>query len=174
MARKAAGMERYWMAKKALLNIPVVDGALPSDTFTQVVLYADAQRALDAEREKVKGLEEQLRLANCDQANTEADLNDVTAQLATLQAQLAQPIRVCQGCGRVSRDGWVTARYECNELHGSLQCPDCQCIDLEINTAKELAALCTQAQAQLRQVEGERDAYKREADTFAECVDNVR
>ena len=51
---------------------------------------ADAQRALDAEREKVKALEEQLRLANCDQANTEADLNDVTAQRAldALQAQL--------------------------------------------------------------------------------------
>ena len=49
---------------------------------------AQLQAALDAEREKVKGLEEQLRLANCDQVNTENDLNDVTAQLATLQAQL--------------------------------------------------------------------------------------
>ena len=60
------------------------------DDFYISTTLADAQRALDAEREKVKALEEQLRLANCDQANTEADLNDVTAQLATLQAQLRQ------------------------------------------------------------------------------------
>ena len=124
--------------------------------------------ALDAEREKVKELKEWQRVVVGTGTDQEAvvrmaateytktavqcwkDENaKLTAQLATLQAQLAQPIRVCQGCGRVGRDGWVTARYECDELHGSLQCPDCQCIDLEINTAKELAALCTQAQAQL-------------------------
>jgi len=69
----------------------------------------DLQRALDAEREKVKGLEEQLRLANCDQANTEADLNDVTAQLATLQAhhdkffdlQCPKAPPSCLMCGQV-------------------------------------------------------------------------
>ncbi len=150
--------------------------------------HADAQRALDAEREKVKELEcyralwkrrddeltgvlaqraaLQARATELERDNAamkqlfDANPSALWAQLATLQAQLAQPIRVCQGCGRVSRDGWVTARYECDELRGSLQCPDCQCIDLEINTAKELATLCTQAQAQLRQVEGERAAMK--------------
>lgn len=166
-------MERYDIDELGCMS-PRADG--------DYVLYADAQRALDAEREKVKELNEQLRLANCDQVNTENDLNDVTAQLATLQAQLAQPIRVCQGCGRVSRDGWVTARYECDELHGSLQCPDCQCIDLETNTAKELAALCTQAQAQLRHVEGENEllksgqrymALEKERDTLRQLVEAI-
>jgi len=140
---------------------------------------AQLQAALDAEREKVKELEEWQRVVVGTGTDQEAvvrmaateytktavqcwkDENaKLTAKLAALQAQLAQPIRVCQGCGRVSRDGWVTARYECDELCGSLQCPDCQCIDLEINTAKELATLCMQAQAQLRQVEGELAAMK--------------
>ena len=171
-------MERYWMAKKALLNIPVIEGALPPDTFTQVVLYADAQRALDAEREKVKELKEWQRVVVGTGTDQEAvvrmaateytktavqcwkDENaKLTAQLATLQAQLRKPILVCQRCGRVSQDGWVPSRYECDELNGSLQCPDCQCIDLETNTAKELASICTQTQAQLRQVEGERDQW---------------
>ena len=53
---------------------------------------AQLQAALDAEREKVKELEEQLRLANCDQVNTENDLNDVTSQLATIQAQLRRVV----------------------------------------------------------------------------------
>jgi seryl-tRNA synthetase len=90
LSRKAAGMERYseqlveadGTGQRCWLMGRQEDGVY--------VKYADAQRALDAEREKVKGLEEQLRLANCDQANTEADLNDVTSQLATLQAQLRQ------------------------------------------------------------------------------------
>lgn len=62
-------------------------GSIESVLWAEIV---ELGAALDAEREKVKALEEQLRLANCDQANTEADLNDVTAQLATLQAQLRQ------------------------------------------------------------------------------------
>jgi len=43
-------------------------------------MYADNA----ALRLRVQELEEQLRLANCDQVNTENDLNDVTAQLAAL------------------------------------------------------------------------------------------
>ena len=132
-------MERYRLS--ALMKDVEMGGDI------DVVIAADAQRALDAEREKVK------RLSTCGTDHStpwwQVKCEDLEEQLAALQAQLAQPIRVCQGCGRVGRDGWVTARYECDELHGSLQCPDCQCIDLEINTAKELAALCTQAQAQL-------------------------
>jgi len=80
-----------------------------------VTSYADAQRALDVEREKVTTLEEQLRLANCDQANTEADLNDVTAQLATLQAQLPTEMpggtilfKECEkGHGRLTATNWI-------------------------------------------------------------------
>ena len=139
-------MERYWVA----------NGILASNECGGLVKYDDAQRALDAEREKAKQLDRTLA--------------DVYQQRDGLQAQLAQPIHICQRCGRVSRDGWVTARYECDELRGSLQCPDCQCIDLEINTAKELATLCTQAQAQLRQVEGERDALKLVNETHMKTV----
>ena len=51
-------MERYWMAKRALLNIPVVDGALPPETFTQVVLYADAQATIAALQARVRELEQ--------------------------------------------------------------------------------------------------------------------
>lgn len=126
-------MERYWVA----------NGILASNECGGLVKYDDAQRALDAEREKAKQLDRTLA--------------DVYQQRDGLQAQLAQPIHICQRCGRVSRDGWVTARYECDELHGSLQCPDCQCIDLETNTAKELAALCSRAQAQLAAAQNEID-----------------
>ena len=76
-------MERYWMAKKALLNIPVIEGALPPDTFTQVVLYADAQRALDAEREKVKRLKKRL-------AEEHPGLDEVCDERDALRAQLRQ------------------------------------------------------------------------------------
>ena len=129
---------------------------------------AQLQAALDAEREKVKELEEWQRVVVGTGTDQEAvvrmaateytktavqcwkDENaKLTAQLATLQAQLRKPILVCQRCGRVSQDGWVPSRYECDALNGSLQCPDCQCIDLETNTAKELASICTQTQAQL-------------------------
>ena len=65
-------------------------GAIESVLRAEIV---ELEAALDAEREKVKELEEQLRLANCDQVNTENDLNDVTSQLAALQAQLAEKDR---------------------------------------------------------------------------------
>ena len=86
-------MERYiatqfYKADSPESRILGESGLVPSE----FVLAADAQRALDAEREKVKELEEQLRLANCDQVNTENDLNDVTSQLATIQAQLRRVV----------------------------------------------------------------------------------
>lgn len=83
-----------FMAAKARLGNKEFDHAMMLSWFANAIMAGfdeanrRAQRALDAEREKVKELEEQLRLANCDQVNTENDLNDVTSQLATLQAQL--------------------------------------------------------------------------------------
>lgn len=45
--------KRYWMAKRALLDIPIVDGALSPETFTQVVLYTDAQATIAALEETI-------------------------------------------------------------------------------------------------------------------------
>ena len=47
---------RYWMAKRALLDIPIVDGALSPETFTQVVLYTDAQATIAALQAKLEDL----------------------------------------------------------------------------------------------------------------------
>ena len=85
-----------FMATRARLGDKEFDHAMMLAWFANAIMAGfdeanrRAQRALEMEREKVTGLEEQLRLANCDQANTEADLNDVTAQLATLQAHLIE------------------------------------------------------------------------------------
>ena len=100
-----------FMAAKAKLGNKEFDHTMMLSWFANAIMAGfdaanrRAQRALDAEREKVKELEEQLRLANCDQVNTENDLNDVTSQLATIQAQL----RRVEG----ERD---TARHRVDEL----------------------------------------------------------
>lgn len=65
-------MERYWVA----------NGILASNECGGLVKYDDAQRALDAEREKVKEY-----MTNYVPLKA---LEDVEAQLATLQAQLRQ------------------------------------------------------------------------------------
>ena len=134
-------MERYWMAKKALLNIPVIEGALPPDTFTQVVLYADAQRALDAEREKVKELKEWQRVVVGTGTDQEAvvrmaateytktavqcwkDENaKLTAQLSTLQAQL---VRWKEALGE-----WL---WNCTNLLGDYHIKTVQDFNEEVN-----------------------------------------
>ena len=110
-------MERYWMAKKALLNIPVIEGALPPDTFTQVVLYADAQRALDAEREKVAKLE---KIQAIDLKNN----NEYREQLATLQAQLADRdamiLQMGKQAARLAKDG-IAAKAQLRQVEGAYQ-----------------------------------------------------
>lgn len=71
---------------------------------------------------------------------------------AALDAERARAVYVCQRCGRVAKDGWVETQYE-SMLDGpvcGLKCPSCDCPDLEKNTAKELAAICTKAQTALK------------------------
>lgn len=73
LTRKAVGMERY----------NVHDEYMTPSEAGNVVLHADAQRALDAEREKVAKLE---KIQAIDLKNN----NEYREQLATLQAQLRQ------------------------------------------------------------------------------------
>lgn len=96
---------------------------------------------------------------------------DAQATIAALQArvqELEQPVYVCQGCGRLGRDGWLPTSFTSDELRGSVQCPDCGCIDREKNTARELAAICTKAQSELTQRTAELEAAKREVDVWKE------
>ena len=58
--------KRYWMAKRALLDIPIVDGALSPETFTQVVLYTDAQATIAALQARVRELEARCQRAPLD------------------------------------------------------------------------------------------------------------
>lgn len=94
IAGRALGYPRFADDQKNFPGATEADGVCVGEhvAVTIVQELADtltARRAAQIEKgEKVKELEEQLRLANCDQVNTENDLNDVTSQLATIQAQL--------------------------------------------------------------------------------------
>ena len=101
---------------------------------------------------------------------------DAQATVEALQArvrELEQPVYVCQGCGRLGRDGWLPTSFTSDELRGSVQCPDCGCIDREKNTARELAAICTKAQSELAQRTADLEALQREnacKDTLIETL----
>ncbi len=94
VSRKAAGMERFTETDCSKCGVPV---NVDLDPQGDLVRYADAQRALDAEREKAKELEKMYRFsiternklnAETDELALEIDSKD--SQLATLQAQLRQ------------------------------------------------------------------------------------
>jgi len=126
-------MERFWMTTRGLE--PNELGAW--------VRYADAQRALDAEREKVKELvANQAEYEKCTDEQITA-LNqgclDYEKQIATLQAQLAD------------RDAMILQMGEQAAV-----------------LAKENMAV----KAQLRQVEGERDHAKKMEAVQKEVADN--
>ena len=125
VSRKAAGMKTYVFSDEHNCD----------HTY---VLAADAQRALDAEREKAKELEKMYRFsiternklnAETDELALEIDSKD--SQLATLQAQLAQLATFIT----------VHVPGEPSPTQGSLGAVDCA-IHIIINL-----------QAQLRQVE---------------------
>ena len=71
-------MERYWVA----------NGILASNECGGLVKYADAQRALDAERARVKELEAELEEYRS--IAEQQGASKAVSQLATLQAQLRQ------------------------------------------------------------------------------------
>ena len=74
----------------------------------------DLNKQLAHERSRREALEEQLRLANCDQANTEAALNDSQEALRLVRAD------VLAKCAKQLREGerLAQSREVANALHG--------------------------------------------------------
>jgi len=85
----------------------------------------------------------------------------------------SRPTWVCDGCGRVSQDGWVDRVIELMDgTEYCMECPVCGVRDIEEDCASDLAQerddlqdALTTLRAQLRQVEGEladeKTAYKK-------------
>jgi len=133
-------MERFWMTTRGLE--PNELGAW--------VRYADAQRALDAEREKVKELvANQAEYEKCTDEQITA-LNqgclDYEKQIATLQAQLAEIEQIlCIESGKTTVDKVRDLHHSFKQVWNSYQSAVNELFD---------------TQAQLRQVEGELAAMK--------------
>ncbi len=109
------------------------------------------ERALDAERERVKELEKRL-------AEEHPGLDEACEQLATLQAQLAEIEQIlCIESGKTTVD-------KVRDLHQSFK----QVWNSYQSAVNELF----DTQAQLRQVEGERDHAKKMEAVQKEVADN--
>ena len=84
-----------------------------------VVLYADAQRALDAEREKVKELEAELEEYRS--IAEQQGASKAVSQLATLQAQLADRDAMILQMGKqaagLAKDG-IAAKAQLRQVEG--------------------------------------------------------
>ena len=135
-------MERYRLS--ALMKDVEMGGDI------DVVIAADAQRALDGEREKVKSLGDALA------EEVEYRLNEreeLVRQLATLQAQL-EALRQERDEARHSRDVFKSQMIA------------------HMNDRDSYAADLATLQAQLRQVEGERDHAKKMEAVQKEVADN--
>ena len=82
--------KRYWMAKRALLDIPIVDGALSPETFTQVVLYTDAQATIAALQARVKELEEWVQDQSTANLETMRHTDEMQSRALEAEQQLTQ------------------------------------------------------------------------------------
>jgi len=135
-------MERYWVA----------NGILASNECGGLVKYDDAQRALDAEREKVAKLE---KIQAIDLKNN----NEYREQLATLQAQLRRIAHVpVDGAGR---DYYWEGRY----WEGR---------DIAKEAIGETPSeTYLSLKAQLRQVEGDRESLRGWNDLLRKERDNA-
>ena len=144
-------MERYiatqfYKADSPESRILGESGLVPSE----FVLAADAQRALDAEREKVKELvANQAEYEKCTDEQITA-LNqgclDYEKQIATLQAQLAEIEQIlCIESGKTTVDKVRDLHHSFKQVWNSYQSAVNELFD---------------TQAQLRQVEGERQALR--------------
>lgn len=139
LTRKAAGMERYiatqfYKADSPESRILGESGLVPSE----FVLAADAQRALDAEREKVKELvANQAEYEKCTDEQITA-LNqgclDYEKQIATLQAQLADRdamiLQMGEQAARLAKDG-IAAKAQLRQVEGDAE------------TYRKMHAVCT-------------------------------
>jgi len=183
-------MERYiatqfYKADSPESRILGESGLVPSE----FVLAADAQRALDAEREKVKELvANQAEYEKCTDEQITA-LNqgclDYEKQIATLQAQLAAlrhdyaqlkeaydakesgvPLGPVVGAQTI-----VNQQREINRLQAQLRHMTKE-RDIQKEVADNQAWHVRDLKAQLRQVEGERDAHAQDVDDLIDCCIN--
>ena len=133
-------MERYWVA----------NGILASNECGGLVKYDDAQRALDAERARVKELEAELEEYRSIAEQQVA--SKAVSELATLQAQAKQLDRTLADVYQ-QRDG----------LQAQLADRDAMILQMG-EQAAVLAKENMAVKAQLRQVEGKRDTARHRVD----------
>ena len=156
--------------------------------------YAAAQRALDAERELSAAWAEKARQYELELEGDPQNLHGqgrtfgLRSQLATLQAQLADEqqradravkdrsevldVKTKEG---LSCSEWLmrTATAECKVKGLQAQLADRDAMILQMGEqAARLAKDGIAAKAQLRQVEGERDAHAQDVDDLIDCCIN--
>ena len=155
MGEQAAVLAKDGMAAKA--QVEALQAQLPAEMQGCTILFKECEKGHG------RLVATNWRDHGCQTCEVEALQREHT-QLQARVRELEQPVYVCQGCGRLGRDGWLPTSFTSDELRGSVQCPDCGCIDREKNTARELAAICTKAQSELAQRTADLEALQRERD----------
>ena len=133
----------------------VIGGHLRLDPEGTVTSYADAQRALDAEREKVK------RLSTCGTDHStpwwQVKCEDLEAQLATLQAQLAGKDTVILQMGKqaaVLAKESMAVKAQLRQVEGERDGLEQNCLNNHVTTE--------QADAKVMKLEGEKGMWASE------------
>ena len=138
-------LERY--------DVIISEGA-PDPMLPQVegdwVRYADAQatiadlqgqlKAQAEEYEQVEQcLDEQISGLNQGNLDYEKKIAALQQRVAQLEGQLSTPTWVCDGCGRVSREGWITIVNETLDgIDYDMECPSCGVREIEEDSAADL------------------------------------
>lgn len=90
---------------------------------------------------------------------------EMQTRILELEAELEQlsrrPTFVCDGCGRVSQNGWITVRvnhpFDPDEY--DMECPNCNSREIEEDTASDLARL--------------RDDFQADAEDFKATLEEI-
>ena len=85
--------------------------------------------------------------------------NALQQRVAQLEGQLSTPTWVCDGCGRVSREGWITIVNETLDgIDYDMECPSCGVREIEEDSAADLVRELERLEDQLTTLQADHAA----------------
>ena len=138
-------------------------GLIPSENGS-VVKYADAQATVEALQAIIKQMGEQACVLAKDGMAAKAQVEALQLERNEAIEAASLPTWVCDGCGRVSSDGWINHVIE--SLDGTdyeMECPTCGVRDIEEDCALDLVRERDDLQAAL---DAEREKAKNDATAY--------
>ena len=147
-------LERKFVPVSGMIEVILTD-----KTDGAYVLASDAQSTIADLQGQVVEAQDGTNALLARSTELHKQISQLQQRVAQLEGQLSTPTWVCDGCGRVSREGWITIVNETLDgIDYDMECPSCGVREIEEDSAADLVRELERLEDQLTTLQADHAA----------------